>query len=299
MTGVFKRLRDRYPTRLNLETHTPATTILYDDTTNPAYPYAVVTPRGIVRAATLVHCNNGHAGHLLPQLRGKIHPIRGTMSAQRPAGNGAFPDMTNTRSWTFLSDMHYDRGAGTVKLGWFYGLQNPPRGDVWIGGEDKRVEEVFTADDSTIGALGRRNLANILPTVFNDRWVPSSSSQRSKPEILGMWTGVMAQTGDTVPFVGRLPACATGRPRGESEYIAAGWNSYGMTNGLTSGEAVAKMILGEQPPAWFPEAYLPTEERLGGLVMQSEEVVKRFLVDSGIGPTLEDEGEAGMVKAKL
>jgi glycine/D-amino acid oxidase-like deaminating enzyme len=53
----------------------------------------------------------------------------------------------------------------------------------------------------------------------------------------------MAYTADSLPFVGRLPACVTGRG-GKGEWISARYNSYGMANGLGCGEAVAKMMLG-------------------------------------------------------
>lgn len=278
VTGVFKRLCDQYPGRINVETQTPATTILYDAEADPKYPYAVVTPRGIVRAGTLVHCNNGHVGHLLPRMRGKIWPIRGTMSAQN--AGPTFPDMSNQYSWTFLSDMHYDKTSQTIQMGWWYGLQNPPDGDFWIGGDHKRIEDVFTADDSSVGDHNRKTITNVLPTVFNRKWVPQ------QPRVHRVWTGVMAQTADALPFVGRLPASVTGRA-GANEWIAAGWNSYGMTNGLTSGEAVARMILGERPPAWFPEAYLPTEERLAGVGMNPESATMKFLQESGVGSTLD------------
>lgn len=277
VTGVFKRLRDKYASRLNIETHTPATSILYDDETDPEHPYMVVTPRGIIRTAALVHCNNGHASHLLPQLRGKIWPLRGTMSSQEPGDK--FPDLSTKVSWTFLRDMHYDKTSGTVELGWWYGLQNPP-GDFWIGGDHKRVEDIFTADDSQIGEESVKTVSNILPQVFTEKWIPE------KPKIQRIWTGVMSRTGDTLPFVGRLPSSATGRP-GRNEWIAAGWNSYGMTNGLTSGRAVALMMLKKDPPSWFPGAYLPTEERLNGPAFNAEAATLRFLDESGIGATLE------------
>ncbi|KAL2670017.1 hypothetical protein Neosp_014896 [[Neocosmospora] mangrovei] len=82
ITGVFKRLQDQFPDRLNIETNTPVTTILYDEKTDSKYPYIITTPRGIVKATNVIHCTNGHTGHLLPRLRGKIFPIREAMSAQ-------------------------------------------------------------------------------------------------------------------------------------------------------------------------------------------------------------------------
>jgi glycine/D-amino acid oxidase-like deaminating enzyme len=276
VTGVFRRLRDQYPERFTIETHTPATQILYskDDT----YPYQVVTPRGIIRARTLVYCNNGHVGHLLPRMRGMIWPMRGTMSAQ---GVGpTFPDLSNEYSWSFLGNMKYDAPSQTLEMGWWYGLQNPG-GDFWIGGDHKRIEEVFTADDSSVGVFNRETLASFLPKVFKESWMSM------KPEIRRLWTGVMAATADTLPFVGSLPSSVTDRPSG-NEWIAAGWNSYGMTNGLTSGEAVARMILGEAPPSWLPKAYLPTEMRINGPQMNAEAATMQFLEDSGIGRTFED-----------
>ncbi|KIW46518.1 uncharacterized protein PV06_02186 [Exophiala oligosperma] len=280
VTGVFKRLQDKYggSGRLNIETHTPATAILYDADTDPAHPYMVVTPRGIIRTAALVHCNNGHASHLLPHLRGKIWPLRGTMSSQEPGHK--FPDLSSKMSWTFLRDMHYDKPSGTLELGWWYALQNAPAGDVWIGGDHKRVEEIFTADDSQVGEESVETVSNILPRVFTEKWMPQ------KPKVQRIWTGVMSRTGDTLPFVGWLCSTATGRP-GKGEWIAAGWNSYGMTNGLTSGRAVALMMLGKDPPDWFPSAYLPTEERLNKPAFTAEAATLRFLDESGIGATLQ------------
>ncbi|KAL2205218.1 DAO-domain-containing protein, partial [Sarocladium strictum] len=220
VTGVFKRLRQEYPSRLALETHTPVTTILHDETSNSKYPYMVVTPRGIIRAATVVHCTNGHTGHLLPRLRGKVYPMREAMSSQ-DAGS-RMPDLHDKIAWSFLETPKYNPKTGVSRLGWVYGLQNKPAGQFWIGGEDRRPEELISADDSIISPQGRVDLETMLTQVFTEKWMPE------KPKILGMWTGIVALTGDTLPFVGRLPSSLTARS-GNGEWIAGGWNQYGMS----------------------------------------------------------------------
>lgn len=277
ITGVFKRLLDEYPTRFVIETNTPAIAIEHDGT-NSKYPYIVSTPRGAIRAGTVIHCTNGHAGHLLPRLRGKIQPWRGTMSTQAPGKQ--FPKLGEEQSWTFLSDPVYNAESGLTKLGWFYAQQNPQTGDFWIGGEHKKIEECFTSDDVSIGDDGKKNLSTILPKVFNEKWIPK------QPEVKGIWTGIMAYTGDALPFVGRLTTSMTGR-QGQGEWISAGYNSYGMANGLSCGEALAKMILGEDVSEWFPEAYIVTDKRLSSPAMEPEAVLKRFFTVAGVEEELD------------
>lgn len=196
------------------------------------------------------------------------------MSAQDPGEN--FPDYADKISWTFLEEPSHNQKAGTVRLGWVYGLQNRSPGcEVWIGGEDRRPEEIISPDDSVISVQGREDLENVLPHYFNDTWVSQP------PKIKGMWTGIVALTGDTLPLVGNLPASATGR-KGTGEWIAAGWNQYGMTNGLTGGAALAGMMFREKPPAWFPEQYLPTEERLSDKKMLPQHSTISFMDWTGL-----------------
>ena len=81
----------------------------------------------------------------------------------------------------------------------------------------------------------------------------------------------MGFTADGMPLVGRIPESVSGRPRSNGEWIAAGFNGYGMVNTWLCGEAVVDMMMsadGEVTKAvaeWFPEAYLVTEERMRGL----------------------------------
>lgn len=216
--------------------------------------------------------------------------MREAMSTQDPGDQ--FPDFSNTYSWAFLSNPFYKPQQGTVRLGWVYGLQHPHAEDArtgsefWIGGEDRRPDEIISADDTIISTAGRQDLASMLRQVFTDRWVPY------QPSVRHMWTGIVALTGDTLPFLGRLPSSVTGRPSTTSrgaEWIAGGWNQYGMTNGLTCGEALARIMLGEDAPEWLPHEYLITEERLQREKFAIDYQASDYLSWTGVGAALDEE----------
>ena len=44
----------------------------------------------------------------------------------------------------------------------------------------------------------------------------------------------------------------------------------GMPNALLCAEAVAMMILGKEPPAYFPRHYLLSQERMGAALADAE-----------------------------
>lgn len=71
----------------------------------------------------------------------------------------------------------------------------------------------------------------------------------------------MGFTQDGVPYVGQLAAKTTGRP-GNGQWIACGFNGYGMPYCWMAGEALANMILGQDVSDWLPEAFLVSEGRL-------------------------------------
>ena len=161
-----------------------------------------------------------------------------------------------------------------VESGWYYALQNGKTRDIWIGGDRARIDHIVTTDDSTIDPACKKNLTTVLPMLFSDQWISGEQ------QVHGVWSGVMAYTGDELPFVGKLPSSLSGRP-GQGEWVAVGWNSYGMANCLSTGEAVAKMILGEDVSDWFPEAYLISEERLKGPSFRINTILKNYFRRNG------------------
>ncbi|KAJ8501749.1 hypothetical protein ONZ45_g12023 [Pleurotus djamor] len=57
--------------------------------------YTLTTSKGTIRTPHVVHATNGWASHLLEPLRGKIVPLRATMTSQRPGVNLGSPTNPN------------------------------------------------------------------------------------------------------------------------------------------------------------------------------------------------------------
>ncbi|KAH8685041.1 FAD dependent oxidoreductase-domain-containing protein [Ilyonectria robusta] len=255
LTGVYERLLKKYPARLAIEANTPATQVKYLPAENTDYPYAVTTPRGIIRAKRIIHCTNGHASHLLPGLAGGIYPFRGTMSVQDPG-----PSLKNlgaSRSWSLSHKSSLDVQTGLYITGLFYLQQNPLTGQIWIGNETAYMKDILTSDDTYVPEEARQALSTVLPRFFLEGW-----GTKTKSEVKAIWSGIQGHTTDGLPLVGRVPKSITGSSGGEEQWIAAGFNGYGMDKCWLTGEALAKMMLGEDVSGWFPECYLLTEKRL-------------------------------------
>ena len=235
--------------RLSVETNTPVTAVAYDPS-DAQRPYVLTTARGSVRAAKVIHATNGYTGHLLPALRGKIYPLRGTMSTQK--GTPEFGQHGSELAWSVVGGANFDKDMQALEVGLYYANQNPRSGDLFIGGEKAKLDEVLISDDTTVGAPCAANLETILPKVFVKGWT-------AKPEVRRIWSGIMGFTADRMPLVGALPKSITSR--GEGEYVAAGFNGYGMPLCWSCGEAVAKMAMGIEVD-FLPEVLLATEKRL-------------------------------------
>jgi glycine/D-amino acid oxidase-like deaminating enzyme len=256
-----------YPARLTIDTNTPVTAVSYLEGSNSKYPYLVDTPRGSVRAANVIYCTNGHTGHLVPGLRGKMYPRRGTMSVQAPGPS--FPDMSKKQSWSFYYTPEHNMTNHEVETGRYYSFQHHETGDLWLGGDKDYIDGFISSDDTKIDSSSERNLPTMTPKLFNNKWIPKKAETRR------IWSGIMCYTPDQVPLIGKLPACATGRV-GQGEWIAGGWNTYGMTNGLICGDTLGKIVLGETLAEWFPKSYLITEARLAGGQFQLNAVAKEY-----------------------
>ncbi|KAJ7612451.1 FAD dependent oxidoreductase [Mycena polygramma] len=120
VTGILSRLLTCHPTNFHLFTHTPCLSISSSSSSkSDEPPYTVFTSKGAIRARHIVHATNAWASHLLPPMRGKIIPVRGHMSAQRP-GTGlgrAEPQQTHPVSAGDSVVTLTDAGAGHSWLG--------------------------------------------------------------------------------------------------------------------------------------------------------------------------------------
>ncbi|KAG5803350.1 hypothetical protein H9Q74_013795 [Fusarium xylarioides] len=252
LTGIYQRLLDKYSDRLNIETNTPVTRVEFSE---GLYPYAITTPRGSIQAKKVIHCTNGHAAHLLPNLAGGLYPFRGTMSVQKPGP--LFPKYKGTRSWSLSHKSSLDAETGFFDTGLYYLQQNALTGSIWIGNETAYMKDILTADDTYVPEEARHALSTVLPRLFLNGWGSEAVS-----EIESIWSGIQGHTADGLPIVGKIPESLTGTIGDDGQWIAAGFNGYGMDKCWLTGEALVKMILGEDVSDWFPRAFLVTEERL-------------------------------------
>ncbi|KAK4550297.1 hypothetical protein LTR36_003264 [Oleoguttula mirabilis] len=245
--GLWSLLLKEYSERLSIETMTPALSV----TANPrGRKYTVHTHRGEIRASHVVYCTNGFTPHLLPRLRGKLFPLRGTMSAQDLGSS--FPNRGNAQSWSFVGQPTTDLETGATSMGLYYLTQDPDSGLMLLGGEHDKAEVVLSSDDSTLNTTSAEKVLEILPRVFDN--------VTSTPDAKSIWSGIMGFARDGLPLIGELPAIITGRQEG-GEWIAAGFNGYGTAYCLSCGQAVAEMILGKDVSSWMPSALLISRER--------------------------------------
>lgn len=271
-TALYKNLIEEHQGRFTLETNTPVGSISYEQNApRDSAAYLLQTPRGLVRAYHVIHCTNGHAGHLIPGLVGKLWPVRATMSRQKLGPS--FPRLGDQFSWSYRSKPSMDPYTGITDIGLYYAQQNVHTGDLWIGGEVQKIDDMLSADDSIVPELAKRNLCSVVPKIL----------QGAEPvEPVSVWSGIMGFTTDGLPLVGQLPAAFTNRA-GCGEWIAGGYSGHGMDKAWSCGEAVARMLLGEQPPSWMPKSFLLGQERMKLIIEQDEHSLPlKFLDRMGI-----------------
>lgn len=245
-------------------------------------PFRVHTRNGTFLARHVIHATNAYASHLLPKLKDLIVPVRAHMTAQRPGAH--FPRVSGGRSWSVIYGSGFD-----------YVTQRPSAdgtGDLLVGGGWARsptrgADAIGVSDDSEVEPVTVRYLEGILPTLFEPNWGMGSGVDMA-------WSGIIAVTPDTLPFVGKLNPIVTERPPGKgvpgdragaAEWIAAGFNGEGMVFAFLSGVALAALVAGRgsqmevQRPGvpsgrvaeWFPKELYVSEERLRGSVRRDPE----------------------------
>lgn len=267
LTGIYERLLKEHPTRLAIEANTPVLQVKYSPTDNQQHPYVITTPRGTIRARKVFHCTNAHASHLLPRLAGRIYPFRGTMSVQKPGP--ALPNMGAARSWSLAHEADLDAATGLYVTGLYYLQQNALTGRIWIGNETARMRDILTSDDTYVPDEARQALRTVLPGLFLEGWGAETGA-----EVEAIWSGIQGHTADGLPVVGRVGEDVAGEAAGDGQWMAAGFNGYGMDKCWLTGEALVKMMFGEDVSGWFPQAYLVTEERLRGGLTADKTLLK-------------------------
>ncbi|RTE81288.1 hypothetical protein BHE90_004228 [Fusarium euwallaceae] len=273
ITAVLASLRKDFSSRFNLETKTPVLSVDHDKSSQ-TFPYTLHTHRGVLRVRHVIHCTNGYSGHLIPNLVGKLYPLKGTMSTQKLGPS--FPHLGDRMSWSHISKGTYDASTGHIHLGLYYAQQNAKTGVMFLGGESQSLSGLLTSDDSFVGDDARNTLTSAAPRIWK---------YASPAEPLNVWSGIMGFTADGMPLVGSLPTTLTGRS-GSGEWIAAGFNGHGMDKCWLSGEALARMVLGEKEVPGFPKAYLLTARRIESWsVEKAAETLMDHIMLGGTAPT--------------
>ncbi|KAK5693661.1 hypothetical protein LTR97_010230 [Elasticomyces elasticus] len=275
--GLWSLISEKYQDRLSIETFTPALHVsLAEPVEGVPDKYVVKTSRGNIKASHVVYCTNGFTSHLLPALRGKLFPFRGTMSAQDLGPQ--YPNHGSDRSWSLMSTPQVHSKSGVRSASLYYLTQDPDTRYMMLGGEYEKPEVLVSSDDSTMNSLSADEIAKVLPRHFETA---------APPQIKSLWSGIMGFSRDGVPIIGRLPEYVTKRS-GTGEWIAAGFNGYGTGYCLSCGLAIADMLLGKDVSSWVPSALLVTEERIQG-----------SLSSSGFWDTLVGPGAPDDVRSKL
>jgi glycine/D-amino acid oxidase-like deaminating enzyme len=173
----------------------------------------VHTPRGVITAEKVVHCTNAHAALLLPHLDPYMRPNRAQAHSIIPAP--AFSGKKTLQStFSLRYSLHHfysliqRQADGTLVLG--VSRSNPTLSPETIAGrlstDDTRYNEEIVQD-----AL--RSFGEMFPD-----YVPKTAMHGEGLD--HAWTGIIAMTTDSVPFVGAIESLP-------GQYICAGFNGHG------------------------------------------------------------------------
>jgi glycine/D-amino acid oxidase-like deaminating enzyme len=239
----------------------------------------VVTTEHTFSVKSVILATNGYTPFLEPSLQGKIVPLRGQITAQRPGQKSTLPTPLPT-TYSFI-----------YKNGYEYMIPRPlPDGGqhIVIGGglgrlPDKGASEYGTVDDASLNPNISRYLHGSLSGSFGTESWGEVNYKESSERVIQEWTGIMGATADGRPFVGKMPGrqksqmpenyiSAEGFYRGL--WISAGFNGHGMVLCLKSAEALATMVKSDKfgrlhkgpisidVPEWFPKSFLINDGRL-------------------------------------
>jgi glycine/D-amino acid oxidase-like deaminating enzyme len=233
---------------VNLQTETPVTSVVENGD-----EWRIETPQGSIITKNVVHATNGYIQCLVPPFATVIKPNRGHMTAQVPPQNLSMPPLDRTYSFIY-ADGKFD-----------YFIQQPIYDGctLMLGGGYYDDPQPNTFNDAKSSESVEQYLRDQLPHVF--QW---EGEENPEARVHMKWSGIMGFSEDGIPWVGPISEQLGG---GKGQWICAGYTgegtfshrgtNSGMVNALLCAETVALMILGREPPKYFPRSYLATQER--------------------------------------
>ena len=200
---------------LNLQTHTTVTSVQ----NGPLGNWKVVTGQGVVSARKVIHATNGYSSYLLPELVGRIVPLKGHAAAISPSLEFERNPLDKTMAFIWESDFDYL-------------IQRRAKGKhLILGGRDLEHPEGLVgplgdSNDSVMNDEIAQGLKSFPENQF-EGWSRSESENVQNqerdsqvPRETQVWTGIMGISKDCLPFLGELPGK-------EGQYIAAGYHGHG------------------------------------------------------------------------
>ncbi|KAM0268393.1 hypothetical protein ACHAQH_009998 [Verticillium albo-atrum] len=233
--------------KLNVQTNTTVQSI--SDSSRDQFA-TVHTNRGDIHAKAVIHATNGWLGHLLPELRPFISPVRGNVVHYGPAPSNK-GSSKNAESALGL-DSKYSFWLRYAEKDYDYLIQRQT-GGVVVGRAN--MGRKATADDSQTDLLPMAHLRG-----FGDQ-VVSSAVVGSSAHITDSWSGILGFTQDTMPFVGPL----TKLPSRGHQWVCGGYHGIGMVKAWRTGEMLSRMLMGEQVGDEYPRSMLVTDARMKAL----------------------------------
>lgn len=277
VTSLYDRLLEKYGANFSIETETVVEHVEVAEAPS-RQQYLLTTSRGPIAASQVIHATDAFAANLVPGLKGKIFPVRGHVTAQRPGR--LFPNHDGLKSWSFVHrsgydyitqrprdrDTHTASGAEIIVGGGM--VQSPAQG----------LDEFGVWTDAQTSFPIASYLSGILSVAFSPKtWGGDGPETRVK----ALWSGCMGYTTDLMPLVGPLESTLTGRKQQSSdhssgEWIVAAFGGEGMVHAWLAGVAVGLMIVGREDidskgsrgrPAgrvrdWLPEQMRCSKKRL-------------------------------------
>ncbi|KAJ5272350.1 hypothetical protein N7478_007475 [Penicillium angulare] len=207
----------------------------------------LTTSRGSINARKTIFATNAYTAALLPQFEGVITPFKGQNSHLSP-----IPSFHPTKPLDYTYNLHFNSKYAD------YLNPRPDNGIILGGGkwtyEDKldRAEWWNTTDDTNlINDASTEHFDLVMETHFQG-W------EEAKAQHDSVWTGIMGQTPDSFPHIGRVPGS-------ENQWLLAGFNGAGMTMICTASRGIARMVLDERDydETGLPKVFKSTFERLG------------------------------------
>lgn len=227
--------------RLNIQTHTPVRSVT--DNAEDAYA-SVRTDRGDVRAKHVIHASNGWLGHLLPELRPFISPVRGNVIAFAPRKTAAG---MSTSALGLSSDASLWLRYGVKDYDYLIQRKD---GVVVVGRAN--MGRTVTGDDSRTDLVPMSHLRGFAHEALASLSAPAPVSHA--------WAGILGFTQDAVPFAGRLPF-----PGRSHQWVCGGYHATGMVKAFLAAQMVASLVVGDAPSEEFPKSLFVTPDRIRDL----------------------------------